>query len=57
MKEEIKDILTEAKRLGLICKGKTTPLWQEPGMMYILKCELCTIKALKNPKGWSIIKQ
>lgn len=57
MKEEIEDILTEAKRLGLICKGKTTPLWQEPGLMYILKCEVCTIKALKNPKGWSIIKQ
>lgn len=57
MKEEIEDILTEAKRLGLNCKGRTSPLWQEPGLMYILKCEVCTIKALKTPRGWSIIKQ
>ena len=57
MKEEIKEIIAEAKKLGLICKGNFTSLWQEPGMMYILKCEACTIKALKNPKGWSIIKQ
>tara|TARA_R110000751_G_scaffold114306_1_gene213690 strand:- start:48 stop:221 length:174 start_codon:yes stop_codon:yes gene_type:complete len=57
MKEEIKEILAEAKKLGLICKGTTTPLWQEPGLMYILKCDVCTIKALKTPRGWSIIKQ
>lgn len=57
MNEEIEEIIEEAKRLDIICEGINEPIWSEPGIMYILKCNVCTIKAVKLNNKWSIIKQ
>lgn len=58
MNEEIKEILEVAIKDNIICKGTAKPIWSEPGIMYILKCNTCTIKAVKDKnKVWSIIKQ
>jgi|LWDU01.1.fsa_nt_gi hypothetical protein len=58
MNEEIEEIIKEAKKKGLVCKGTIKPIWSEPGIMYILHCDICTIKAVKNNNNkWSLIKQ
>ena len=57
--KEIEEILKLAKSKGIVCKGSDAmPIWSEPGIMYIIRCELYLIKAvMSSNKTWSIIIQ
>ena len=56
--KEIEEILKLARSKDIICKGSAKPVWSEPGIMHIIQCKVCVIKAVKSVKqGWSIIKQ
>ena len=57
--KEIDEIVRLAKAKGIVRKeSNAKSVWSEPGVMHILQCESCLIKAVfTSDKTWSIITQ